>query len=166
MAASSVCIAVAGTAKKAFPKERYDGKKYKVFLRRHMGLIAFVATGLALKRGVSIRLGFDHPAVRKDDEGYCTLEDILYHVVRCGLIHESVFPNAVRFGDNLSSDGGLPKCILNGLILAVIVAPENKNESLPQDWIQEIKGKPVILNDFWGKEQELVRFLGLQWLQT
>jgi len=166
MAAASVSIAVAGTAKKAFPHERKDGKKYKGFLKRHMGLIVFVATGIPLKRGASIRLGFDHPDVPKDAEGNCTLEDILYHVVRCGLVHESVFPSTVKLGNCLSADGRIPKGILHGLILAVIVAPENQSELLPQDWIQEINGKEVTLNDYWGKEQELASFLELQFLKT
>lgn len=167
MAAASACIALAGTAKRALPgKQKKDNEKYKDFLRRQMGLIVFVATGIPLRKGGSIRLGFDHPDVRKDAEGYSTLEDIFYHVVRCGLIHESEFPSAVRLGDSLSADGGIPRGILNGLILAVIVAPENRKESLPLDWIQEIKGKQVRLNDFWGKEQELVEYLGLQWLKA
>jgi hypothetical protein len=167
MAAASVSMAVAGTAKKAFPHERKDAKKYKDFLNRHMGLIMFVAMpGLAIKKGTSVRLGFDHPNVPKDGQGYCTLEDILYHVVRCGLFHEAVFPTEVKFGDSLSADGNLPKGLLHGLILAVIVAPENTDESLPQNWVQDIKGTAVTLNDYWGKEQELVHFLGLKWLET
>ena len=129
MAASSISIAVAGTAKKAFPGLHGDAKKYKAFLNRHMGLIVYVAIpGMALARGASIRLGFSHPDVPKDSEGYCTLEDVLYHVVRCGLIHEAAFPSAVRFDDCLSADGCLPKGIVSGMVLAVVVAPENRDE--------------------------------------
>ena len=159
MAAADVSIAVAGTAKRAFPGKMSDGQKYKALLKRHMVLISFITIRI---RCASIRLRFEHPDVRSDKDGCCTLEDILYHVVRCGLIHEAVFPESIRFGNSISGDGGLPITLLHGLILAVIVAPENKNESLPQDYSQEIRGKTVRLNDYWGKEQELVRFLGLQ----
>ncbi|MBN1459039.1 MAG: hypothetical protein JXA57_05850 [Armatimonadetes bacterium] len=165
MAASSVCIAVAGTAKRAFPSVRGDSNKFKAFLARHMGLIVYVGMpGLALARGSSIRLRFLHPDVPEDAEGYCTLEDILYHVLRCGLIHEAEFPNAIAFDDCLSADGRLPKGILNGLILAVVVAPENKDERLAQDWTIKIKDSEVVFNEWWGKEQELAAFLGLRFL--
>jgi hypothetical protein len=173
MAVLSVSIAVAGTSTKAFPQKQKNGKKYtdsekyKDFLKRHMGLIVFAAIpGLALAKGSSIRLGFTHPDIPKDSHGLCTLEDILYHVVRCGLIHEAVFPATVKFGNSLSGDGNLPKGLLHGLILAVIVAPENRDESLPRDWVLEIKGKPLALNDYWGREQKLAHFLGLRFLYT
>lgn len=164
MASASLCIAISGTASKAFPNVHGDAKKYKEFLKQHMSLIAFVATGLALKNGSSIRLKFDHQRVQKDSEGYCQLEDILYHIIRCGLIHEAIFPSEITLGDRLSGNGELPIGILNGLIIAVIVTPENLNERLPQEWSQSISGKEVKLNDFWGKEQDLVEYLGLQWL--
>lgn len=165
MATASLCIAISGTAIKAFPNENKDSTRYKRFLQQYMSLIIYVATGLALKKGAPFRVHFDHPKVPKDSEGNCSLEDILYHIIRCGLLHEAVFPSIIILGNNISGNGEVPIGILSGLIIAVIVAPENIYERLTQDYSQIINGKNVNLNDFWGREQELVEYLGLRWLQ-
>jgi hypothetical protein len=126
-----VCIALDATAKRAFPTES-GNQAFKHFVHDNMKLITMVA----FQRGRSIlnlHLAHRNPKLRPDRDGVCALQEILYHVVRCGLIHEGKLPPDMEFrpGRIVSLDGNhlvLPAESLMGLILAVVSSPLNATE--------------------------------------
>lgn len=127
-------IATDATAKATFPTES-GNQAYKRFVHENMKLITMVA----FQQGRSIlnlNLGYRHPELQPNAEGLCSLQQIFYHVVRCGLIHEGRLPDDIelRLGRILSLDNNqllLPAELLMGLVLAVVAAPQNASESYP-----------------------------------
>lgn len=81
---SLACIAVDGTSRRSY-SDLKGVERYKKFVRDN---IALVTSPLSIT-SPSIRLDFRHPRVNLDNDGFADLVDVLYHVVRCGLLHES-----------------------------------------------------------------------------
>ena len=63
--------------------------------------------------------------LKPDAEGYVDMEQIIYHVLRCGLIHSCSLDNSIEFTKrtligNWNADKlYIPKAIIWGLIAAV-----------------------------------------------
>ena len=88
-------IALDATAKKEYPNVKKVGERYKKFIHENFRLISRLSFG-----GVTIgrmHLGYQHPDIKIDDKGTCSIEEILYHAVRCGLLHEGNLPKNLRF---------------------------------------------------------------------
>lgn len=158
-----VSIAVAATASRCNPTAK-DGFAYKEWLRINLGLITRVGMG-NVSITDSFRFAFSHPDLKPDVNGLCTLEQLLYHVVRCGVVHQAEISPAVKFGppgtttfDN--STITLSAGFLTGMIFAVVVSPVNAGERSPKDSrIGWIDGRSLAVNDLWGDRQKLIDFL-------
>jgi hypothetical protein len=99
--------------------------------------------------------------VSSDADGICSAEEIFYHVIRCGLLHEACLPSNLRFENRnaiVVRDGllVLPASLISGIVVAVVVSPVNTTESLPGGCSLNIDGRSYPLNDFWGKQAELL----------
>ena len=88
----AICAAIEATAKRELGKG--GRKSYKDFIQANFGLIADVGVG---RRVLNLNLQFDHPELKKSVDGTHSVQDILYHVVRCGLYHEAGIPNELKF---------------------------------------------------------------------
>ncbi|MEE8170687.1 MAG: hypothetical protein V3T70_09075, partial [Phycisphaerae bacterium] len=126
-------IAVAGTARSVYPNEG-DDRALMAFVEDNLGLITRVALDSETTPG-AIRLPYRHLGIEPDDDGLCTLEQILHHVVRCGLVQEEALPANIRFHDDgaIRFDDGvllLPAALVQGLLAAVIVSPVNAAERI------------------------------------
>jgi len=64
---------------------------FKEFLHRNLGIITDISGGFQI---LNLRLKYDHP--EKDCDGTVTIEDILYHVVRCELYHTTRIPQTLN----------------------------------------------------------------------
>lgn len=159
-----ISSALDATATKYF--RRGGRKSYKDFICQNIGLI--------------IRVGF-HPGFdptkwwfKFDDPDFeylktgpldsCSIQDILYHVVRCGLAHSAELPPSLKFIDERSfeaKDGILhmPASLIHGLIAAVVLCPENTDQTVPDNHILDVRGLPIKLNDLWGKKIEFEELL-------
>lgn len=145
---------ISTTSSRVFPNKR-DGDAFKDWLRDNFRFITEVGPGASIG---SIHVGFDHPRITPDGNGNCSVEQILYHAVRCGLMHASEFPDTIKFvGENRFSGGGgkveLPASLIAGILVAVIVSPVNANEKAEDRFSIIFKGKAVPCNDLWGNKQ-------------
>lgn len=150
-----ISSAVDATATKHF--DRGGRKSYKGFIHENLGLITKVGLGPSI---MNINLKYYHPDLETGPDGLCTIQDILYHVVRCGLAHSAEFPSTLRFvNENKFQVENdllvLPASLIHGLIAAVVVCPENADQMIPDNYELNVRGFHIKLNDLWGKKAEL-----------
>ncbi|MBE7466105.1 MAG: hypothetical protein HS116_21725 [Planctomycetes bacterium] len=150
-----ISTAIDATATKHF--KRRGRKSYKDFIHENLGLITKVGFGPTI---MNINLRYNHPDLKAGPNGLCTIQDILYHVVRCGLAHAAELPSTLKFVDEnrIQVENGLlvlPASLIYGLIVAVIVCPENSNQTISSNYVLNTRGFRIVLNDWWGRKSEL-----------
>jgi hypothetical protein len=129
-----ICAAVEHTAK---GEGRPGGKtSYKSFLTDNIPIICAIGIGPAL---AGLGVPYTHPTLPATPDGSSRIEDIIYHVVRCGLYHEASLPGDIRFTKKVigaAQDGtlNLPEMLVTGLIVAVVASPVNVNEHTSDDY--------------------------------
>lgn len=158
-----LCPAIDATAKAEFG---ISGRSsYKRFIGENFELITRLAFG-----GPAISnlfLGVEHPMLEPDADGCASVQDVLYHVVRCGIIHDAAIHDAVCFApeDTIRVAEGrvqLPQSMVWGMILAVIVAPVNRDQTSQTPKSVTLAGVCTIPFDrLWGRRQELHWLLGV-----
>jgi hypothetical protein len=154
-----ICSCVEATAASEFGK---DGKNaFKEFLHQNLGLITSVAFGFTSV--LNINVAFSDPRVKQNPNGTCSIQELLYHVVRCGLYHKAEFTNTLEFipENKIICENNtvkLPGSLVRGILLAVIVSPTNCNRSLGVDYVVNLPNATVPIDLIWGRRIEL------QWL--
>ena len=154
-----ISSAVDATATKHF--NRRGRKSYKNFIRENLGLITKVGFGASM---MNVSFKYDHPDLETGPDGVCTIQDILYHVVRCGLAHSAELPSTLKFVDENKCQAGngllvLPASLIYGFIAAVVVCPENTDQTIPERYRMNVRGFQITLNDLWGKKTEFENLL-------
>ncbi len=155
VALSLACSAVDATSAKLFPDAKYNNVRYKSFLKRNMRIVTtFGMPGLSAG-GVRIKC-INIPDLKTDDENMAGLEDIIYHIIRCGLIHQCEIENRIEFTErtmlgDFESKFRIPHAIIFGLIMAVILSKENASEEMQDFHEIQFNGKHIGLNSLWGK---------------
>lgn len=157
-----ICSALDATAKKVFPNDN-NNQRNKKFIRKYMHIITRFGFPGVLATGIRIKC-IDIPNLRTDSEGYVGIEDIIYHTIRCGLIHECEIEDLIEFTDetligDFNQKFKVPKELFWGLTLATILCKENKHEKSIDEVNINITGKNFSIDDLWGKEKELVRMI-------
>ncbi len=161
------CIAVAATASKTYTHLQYDNQKYKTFLSDNRDIIIEMALGVQTPE---ISFKFIHDEIRRPkDPGMATVEEILYHVVRCGLIHDGELNTAIHFGQSnefglLDNEVVIPPEIIDGLPMAVIGSRCNKDARLHGasysfTFRQNNGDVQVEISDLWGQKDTLLELL-------
>jgi len=130
------------TAKKRRPKASV-GERIRAFLEEEEALISALATGNVLRRiqvdGVSIT-------------------DALYKFGRTSIAHEGELDPRLQFNEGGSLTIGqekwnLPTGYIVGMSLAVVVAPENSNESIDANLGFNLFGEQYKLKNLWGQKK-------------
>jgi hypothetical protein len=158
MALHHALFAVAATSRRRFGKKRgQDAKAFKDFVKGSMGVITSFGIGLT-----SAGLYLGKPVVNDRENEERALEAILYEV-RCSQAHELSWPENVQFTER--TIGGsetilIPKSIIYGLIAAVVVAPENRLESITSTYAFVVCGEAARVNEFWGNQGALMSWIG------
>ena len=147
-----ICSAIEATCKRSLGKG--GGGNYKRFVEENIEVITRVATG-GMVRTYGIHVLYDHPKIPKDSGGGCSLQDILYHVVRCGLYHESSIPNDIVFHETTligNYDGilYLSKGFVLGLVVAVMIDPSNAEFAGPDGMAFACQGGSIQFDEIWG----------------
>jgi len=158
-----ICAALDVTATNEYGKS--GRSTYKRFVRDYFQLITRIALN-----GPSIgnlHVAYDHPSLEKSADGTVSVEDVFYHVVRCGLYHEAKLPDDLVFGEEqrISVINGvltLPSSLIYGLIAAVVVSPSNAGEWISNPLALHVSGFPVPINMLWGKRNELLWLLDVR----
>jgi hypothetical protein len=156
----SVCIAIDATSAKLYGKS--GRSSYKKFVHDNFALITKVAFG-NLTIG-ALRIGYAHPDIDAHPDGLCSIEEIIYHVVRCGLLHTAELHSSIRFTKELrfvAKDGilTLPSSFVVGLIVAVVACPVNSRETSPLACSLTLAKTERSLNELWGKRDGLEKEL-------
>ncbi len=157
-----ICSAIEVTATKEAGKS--GRRSYKDFIADNLVLITRSAFGVDGTWG-SMGFKYDHPDVKPGPNGFCSFEDIMYHVVRCGLYHEATLPSSLTFTNNnvISCDGGktlsLPAALTKGLTVAVLTSPVNAGEGIDPRYEINIDFVKIVANKLWGKRAALTALL-------
>jgi hypothetical protein len=160
-----ISIAVASTASLLYPGKK-DNEAYKRFVAKNLGLITRVAfRGTAFAH---MRVGFVHPHLKPASDGTVSIEQVLYHVVRCGLLHSASLPTELRFENRnviiVDPDTNtlvLPSSLILGLLIAVVSSPVNASQRADDTCAFHWRGNEIKLNALWGNRSELDAFLAL-----
>ena len=132
------------TAKKRRPRSCVGvGTRIKAFLEDEIDIISDVALGSRLK-------------ITSDG---LSISDVLYKYARTSVVHEGELDSRITFDESIgliaSDDWCLNTRYILGLILAVILAPENHKEALEKDISFNIRGRSFRVSELWG-EREMV----------
>lgn len=157
-----ICSALDATAKKMFPREN-NNQRNKKFIKRYMRIISEFGFPGVSASGIRIKC-LNIPNLKTDSEGYVGIEDIIYHTIRCGLIHECEIENQICFTDrtqigNFDGVFKVPNQIFWGLALATILCKKNNNEICTENTFLHIRGITFQINELWGKENELEKLI-------
>lgn len=154
-----ICIAIDATVRKEYPQIKKDHIRFRKFLSNNLALITRTAFhNLAITK--SLRLNFQHQRLKPGKDGLCSFEQIMYFVVRCGLLHEAEIPSTLKFTDKVSisvCEGQLhlPAGFINGMITAVVASPANASEKSKSSKVLNIDGETFYLSELWGCHNEV-----------
>ena len=118
------CSAIDACSALVYPDKRVTNR-YKLFLKAHFRTISKIGFPGISASGIRIKVNIGIPELKTDSNGYVDMEQIIYHVVRCGLVHSCsintsvVFIDQTMIGDWNADKFYLPKALLLGLIAAV-----------------------------------------------
>ncbi|MBL7780340.1 MAG: hypothetical protein JNM22_03915 [Saprospiraceae bacterium] len=158
-----ICSAIDATAQKVFPSERKNNNRNKKFISKYLRIItAFGFPGI-LASGIRIKCE-NIRDLHTDRDGYVGIEDIIYHIIRCGLIHECEIDSRIEFTDDTIIDDfdgvfKIPKQVFWGLALAVILCEKNIGEVTADEVSINLNGKDFAIDELWGQEGNLPTLL-------
>ena len=159
---SLISSALDATAKKVFPNQK-NSQRIKNFIRKYMYIVTnFGFPGIS---ATAIRIKcIDVPNLKPDDEGYVGIEDIIYHTIRCGLIHECDIEKHIEFTVNTELGDfnkvfKIPYQLFWGLALPIIICKENADEKTEDNVKINLCGKDFWIQELWGKEEDLQKLI-------
>ena len=158
----SLCAAVEKTAAAEYGQR--GRASFKRFIQDNVRLmVRFVFPGHSVG-GFTFAYSHPRPQPRHPTGGMWTIEDVLYHAIRCGLYHDVELPANIIFAkDNTFSGGGgqitIPAKLVYGVIIAVIVAPSNSHEKAEGAFTVTWRNEQLPLERLWGKREELLRMM-------
>ncbi len=118
------CIAVDACALKCYPNIKKSSERYKVFLKENFSDICELGFPGIIASNIKIKVNVSNSNLKLDENGYVNMEQIIYHVLRCGLVHQCEIDKTVEF-TNITKIGDwndkfyIPKAIILGLISVV-----------------------------------------------
>jgi len=158
-----ICAAAERTARQEGYSRNRTG--FKAFVIDNIPIIAAIGIGPAL---AGLRFQFSHPDIPASSDGTCGIEDIIYHLARCGLYHDASMTNAIRFSEKtIGPDGSgnlqLPRMLVTGLIVAVVASPASSDQITDDQHWFSCNGQVFYLNKLWGKRDDLLNQLKGLW---
>ena len=167
LALSDICIAIDITSQKYYNEPNSSASCYKRFLKENIWMI--VVTGMGSLITEAVKLPFTHKDIKSDYEGYCTLEQIIIHVMRCGLIHGTGKESKIVWNTNVplaidkDQNLNISPSFIWGLALCVITCPVNLHERVGDYcWISMATFK-YLINDLWGKRDSVKNMIKSQY---
>ena len=124
-------IAIDACSAREYPDKgnRENAKRYKCFLKKHFSIICEYGFPGICVTDIKIKVNVPNVALKTDKNGYVDMEQIIYHVLRCGLVHEFNIDKTIQFTDatiigDCNDKFYIPKDIIWGLLAAA----EESNE--------------------------------------
>lgn len=155
LALTPACIALDVTAQRYAGAKRSSRGSYKKFIHDYLWLITYV--GFPGLMATTVRVPFTHPDVKPDAAGTVGVEDIIYHVIRCSLIHSDekaakiIWNKALALGLDPSGNLVLSENLVWGLLSAVVLAPVNKAETVPDTYWLSVGDFKMFISELWGR---------------
>jgi hypothetical protein len=119
------------------------GNRIRKFLDDELDIISHVATGNIF---------------RIECDGL-SIPQAIYKFGRTSISHEGELDPRLNFdnkcGMSIGQTWNLPPSFITGLVLAVIIAPENSGEKFEQDYKVIIHGKEFNVSELWGERQTI-----------
>ncbi len=119
-----VCSAIDASAAKNYPQLSV-GDRYKQFISQHFRTISkFGFPGIEASK-IRIKLNCQIESLRPDKDGYVDITQIIYHTIRCGLVHSCAIDNSIIFSDQTiignyePNKFTIPRSLIWGLIAAM-----------------------------------------------
>jgi hypothetical protein len=121
------------------------GKAYKDWLAARIEIISLCLFQLHGHSFEAVRFPdlFGNPKMRPDEHGTVSLQEIIYHVVRCCLLHDALLPEQLRDNKNpnelprYDSNAGILSLsyhnVAMGLVMALLI-------EIPQERSRQIQG--------------------------
>ncbi len=115
------CIAVDASSKNKYPSLKV-GERYKKFIADNFRIICNKGFPGISADSIRIKVNTEIKNLKPDLDGYVNMENIIYYVIRCGLVHDCeieksiVFTDTTIIGDWNQDKFYLPRTIILGLI--------------------------------------------------
>lgn len=99
--------------------------RYKKFLFQHFSTICKIGFPGIRASKIKIKLMCQIESLKPDEDGYVDMEQIIYHTIRCGLVHTCAIDNSIIFVDYTrigNMEEGwfyMPRSLIWGLVAAV-----------------------------------------------
>lgn len=151
LALQHAAIAIDITAKRRYKSTKSSKSNYKRLLRDYSWLIELMAFG-----GINLdESKFGNFPIDGNPEP--TFQDLIYHVIRCNLVHDEGVPDSFEFtdSDTITLQKGhlvFPKKLIWGLLAVVVFCPCNSDEKTADGYWLSIFENHFVINDFWGQE--------------
>lgn len=116
-----ICIAIDASSKSKYPSLKV-GERYKKYVAENFRIICDKGFPGISADSVRIKLNTNIDNLKPDQAGYVGMNDIIYHAIRCGLVHNCdidksiIFTDTTVIGDWNKDKFYLPKDIIFGLI--------------------------------------------------
>lgn len=121
-----VCIAIDACSAKEYSNKKSKGnaERYKLFLKKYFSTICEYGFPGIEANNIRIKVNVPNIALKTDKNGYVGMEQIIYHVIRCGLVHECNIEKTIQFIDTIiigdwNDKFYIPKEIIWGLIASI-----------------------------------------------
>lgn len=151
-------LAIEGTSKLAYPELRGSAQRNKQFIKDSMPFVFWSLTNGTPSASKSFSFMTDNDGTKKE----VPLEDVMYNLLRCSLVHEATMPDTVEFTTesyiaNIDGKIILPLAIIFSYCCAVIAHPVNKGAVLEKNNLVQMYGSNTLynLNNCWGDEERL-----------
>jgi hypothetical protein len=147
-----ICIALDGTAKKEYPRIKKVGERFKAFIRDNMDIITF----FTFNTNVFINCKF----------GEYTIDQFVYKILRCGLLHEGELSAMFKFtepGEPVrigKKQWCFPKTFIFSTLLAVIGASSNTDQRVADHLEVIVMGNRFRINELWGQADLIRKAIG------
>jgi hypothetical protein len=157
----TACVLVGATSRLEYPYESRDSVRYKSFISSQIWIIGLVAFQIVAE-GYKVRCL--HPGLKPRADGTVLLEDVLYKVVRCGLLHEADISSHVQLSAStiLGYEEGkyiYSERLPRALLVAAMLSPKNSGEELQGDYTLRIGRRDFPAQSLWGKRNEILKLL-------
>jgi hypothetical protein len=155
LALRHICVAIDQTTKKYFEEKLSGRKNYKNFIAQHYWILELmVFEGLDLEN-----CKFGNFPIEDGDKPIKqpSIADIVYHIIRCSLMHGDGVPENIQFTEDKSTHLDknilrIPKSLIWGLIAIVTFSKCNENEVIDKRFWMSIAGNRLCINDSFGQE--------------
>lgn len=155
LALTPACIALDITSQRYAGVTQSARAHFKKFVQDHLWLITYVGfPGLMTS---TARVPFKHPNVKPDAAGTVGIEDIIYHVIRCSLVHSDeqgakiVWNKVIALGMDQKGNLVLSESLVWGLLAAVVLSPLNQSEQIPDTYWLSIADFKMFVSEWWGR---------------